>query len=82
MKVQTGASCGSVTRKDNPPKAPSRAFQMTSEEAKATADVVSGTFPVNSLPAHILFDSGIDRSFIRIPFANTFLRLLLSYLMP
>ena len=36
----TGASNRSVVKKDNPPKAPSRAFQMSVEEARETADVV------------------------------------------
>ena len=60
----TGASSGSVVKKDNPPKAPSRAFQMSVEEARETADVVSGTFLVNYLHARVLFDSGADRSFV------------------
>ncbi|KAI3757372.1 hypothetical protein L6452_04909 [Arctium lappa] len=56
---------GSVpARKENPPKVPGRAFQMTAEEARASADVVSGTFLINSVPARILFDTGASFSFV------------------
>ncbi|KAI3678392.1 hypothetical protein L6452_37682 [Arctium lappa] len=51
-------------RKENPPKVPGRAFQMTAEEARASADVVSGTFLINSIPARILFDTGASFSFV------------------
>ncbi|KAI3669693.1 hypothetical protein L6452_41033 [Arctium lappa] len=51
-------------RKDNPPRVPGRAFQMTVDEAKASADVVSRTFLINSVPARILFDSGASFSFV------------------
>ena len=44
MAGPTGASSGSVVKKDIPPRAPSRAFQMSTEEAREKADVVSGTF--------------------------------------
>ena len=60
----TEASSGSIVKKDIPSKAPSRAFQMSTEEERETADVVSGTFLVNSLHACVLFDSGADRSFV------------------
>ena len=45
-----------------------RAFTMTTEEARALPDVVSGTFLVNDIPARILFDSGASRSFISMKF--------------
>ena len=64
MAGLTGASRGSAVKKDIPSKAPSRAFQMSTEEERETADVVSGTFLVNSLHARVLFDSGVDRSFV------------------
>ncbi|KAD2805474.1 hypothetical protein E3N88_38851 [Mikania micrantha] len=47
-----------------------RAFQITAEEAKITPDVVTGIFLINSIPAHILFDSGASRSFICVEFAK------------
>ncbi|XP_024971911.1 uncharacterized protein LOC112510795 [Cynara cardunculus var. scolymus] len=55
---------GSQTRKENTPRAAGRAFQMTAKEAIASTDVVSGTFLVNSVPAHVLFDSGASCSFV------------------
>ncbi|KAI3718153.1 hypothetical protein L6452_19006 [Arctium lappa] len=56
---------GSVpARKENPPKVQSRAFRMTAEEARASANVVSGTFLINSVPARILFDTGASFSFV------------------
>ncbi|KAI3702759.1 hypothetical protein L6452_28511 [Arctium lappa] len=63
-----GSSFGSTTRVEQPSRAPSRAFWMTTEEAKETIDVVSGTFLVNSLSARVLFDSGATCSFV----SNTF----------
>ncbi|KAI3759605.1 hypothetical protein L6452_07536 [Arctium lappa] len=50
--------------KENPPKVPGRAFQMTAEEARASTDVVSGIFLINSVPARILFDTGASFSFV------------------
>ncbi|KAI3728320.1 hypothetical protein L6452_16954 [Arctium lappa] len=55
-------------RKENPPRVPGRAFQMTANEAKSSADVVSGTFLLNSVPARVLFDSGASFSFISVAF--------------
>ncbi|KAI3706944.1 hypothetical protein L6452_25043 [Arctium lappa] len=51
-------------RKENPPRVPGRAFQMTADEARASTDVVSGTFLINSVPARILFDTGASFSFV------------------
>ncbi|KAI3706396.1 hypothetical protein L6452_24108 [Arctium lappa] len=51
-------------RKENPPKVPGRAFQMTAEEARTSTDVVLGTFFINSVPARILFDTGASFSFV------------------
>ncbi|KAI3702028.1 hypothetical protein L6452_27622 [Arctium lappa] len=45
---------------------------MTTEEAKETADVVSGTFLVNSLPARVLFDSGATCLFVSDIFCKSF----------
>ena len=55
---------GSLGKKIDVPKVRGRAFQMTVEEAKAEPDVVTGTFPVNSLPALVLFDTGATKSFV------------------
>ncbi|KAI3706790.1 hypothetical protein L6452_24761 [Arctium lappa] len=67
-----GNSVGLTTRVEQPPSAPSRAFRMSTKEAKETADVVSGTFLVNSLPSRVLFDSGATCSFVSDTFYKRF----------
>ncbi|KAL7594215.1 hypothetical protein Lser_V15G28366 [Lactuca serriola] len=52
------------------PKPKARAFQITLEATKDEADVASGTFLVNKLPAQILFDSGANYSFISHEFGR------------
>ncbi|KAI3685880.1 hypothetical protein L6452_35141 [Arctium lappa] len=51
-------------KKVDTPKATGRAFQMTTEEAKASTDLVSGTFLLNFVPTRVLFDSGASFSFV------------------
>ncbi|XP_066164336.1 uncharacterized protein [Oryza sativa Japonica Group] len=48
-----------------------RANHVSAEEAQAAPEVVLGTFPVNSYPATVLFDSGASHSFISKRFAGT-----------
>ncbi|KAI3757722.1 hypothetical protein L6452_05265 [Arctium lappa] len=67
-----GNSVGSTARVEQPSRAPSPYFRMTTEEAKEIADVVSGTFLVNSLPARVLFDSGAMCSFVSDTFYKQF----------
>nr|AAQ56440.1 putative polyprotein [Oryza sativa Japonica Group]AAQ56491.1 putative polyprotein [Oryza sativa Japonica Group] len=43
----------------------------SAEEAQAAPEVVLGTFPVNSFPATVLFDSGASHSFISKRIAGT-----------
>ncbi|KAI3514654.1 hypothetical protein L1887_13250 [Cichorium endivia] len=52
------------------PRTRGRAFQMTEEEAREKANVVSGIFLVNSLPASMLFDSGATYSHVSPNFAK------------
>jgi len=63
---------GSSGKKSDAPKIRGRAFQMTVEEAKAEPDVVTGTFPVNSLPTLVLFDTGATKSFVSLSFCKIF----------
>ena len=56
------------------PVVKSRAFQMTVEEARATPDVVRGSFLVNDISATILFDSGATRSFVSLALSKRFSR--------
>jgi hypothetical protein len=37
---------------------------MNVEEAQEATNVVLGMFPVNSVPARVLFDSGASHSFV------------------
>ena len=37
---------------------------VTAEEAQEAPDMVMGMFPVNSVPAAVLFDSGASHSFV------------------
>ncbi|XP_057250708.1 uncharacterized protein LOC130591411 [Beta vulgaris subsp. vulgaris] len=58
----------------NPPRGPpqaGRVFMMQREEAEADDTVITGTFPVNSIPAYVLFDSGASHSFISTSFAKS-----------
>ncbi|KAJ9557274.1 hypothetical protein OSB04_011888 [Centaurea solstitialis] len=54
----------STGKKIETPRTRARVFQLTAEEAKEEPDVVTGTFPVNSVPALVLFDSGASKSFV------------------
>ncbi|KAI3715025.1 hypothetical protein L6452_21990 [Arctium lappa] len=69
-KWKTGST---QEKKENPPRVPGRAFQMTAEETKASADVVSGMFLLNSVPARVLFDSGTSFSFVSNAFCHKLL---------
>jgi hypothetical protein len=42
----------------------SRVHNMTVEQAQDASGVVLGTFPIDSVPATVLFDSGATHSFI------------------
>jgi hypothetical protein len=48
----------------NQPHPQGRLNHMNVEEAQEATDVVLGMFPVNSVPARVLFDSGASHSFI------------------
>ena len=63
---------GSSGKKSDTSKVRGRAFQMTVEEAKAKPDAMTGTFPVNSLPALVLFDTGATKSFVSLSFCKSF----------
>ena len=59
-----------MARPNVPPSIKARAFQMTMEAAGDEANVASGTFLVNGLPANILFDSGANYYFISHKFGG------------
>ncbi|KAI3769532.1 hypothetical protein L6452_00638 [Arctium lappa] len=68
-KLKTDRSGG---KKTEPSRSTGRDFQMSSKEAKASTDVVSGTFLLNSMPTRVLFDSGASFSFISDTFCQKF----------
>ncbi|KAI3672436.1 hypothetical protein L6452_38524 [Arctium lappa] len=60
-------------KKVEPARARARDFNMTAEEAVETPDVVTGTFPIDSIFAKVLFDSGANRSFVSPNFVHKLL---------
>ncbi|TLX69919.1 hypothetical protein E9993_22690, partial [Labilibacter sediminis] len=61
---------GSFVKKEGVPRAVGRAYNITPDEARDDPKVVTGTFLVNSHPAHVLFDSGASDSFVSLRFAS------------
>ncbi|KAI3756963.1 hypothetical protein L6452_04495 [Arctium lappa] len=60
-------------RKVEPARARARAFNITAEETVETPNVVTGTFPIDSIFAKVLFDSGANRSFVSPNFVHKLL---------
>nr|XP_051211363.1 uncharacterized protein LOC127328831 [Lolium perenne] len=54
------------------PAGPARGHlnHVNAEEAQEAPDIVLGTFPVNSVPSTVLFDSGASHSFVTKPFVK------------
>ncbi|KAI3685832.1 hypothetical protein L6452_35092 [Arctium lappa] len=67
------AGCSKCGKKNHTTRECSLRGAMTTEEAKETADVVSGTFLVKSMPACVLFDSGATCSFVSNAFCKQFI---------
>ncbi|XP_076894736.1 uncharacterized protein LOC143547122 [Bidens hawaiensis] len=42
---------------------------MNVNQAQSSSDVVNGTFSINNYSASVLFDTGVDKSFISLEFA-------------
>nr|AAX95377.1 Retrotransposon gag protein, putative [Oryza sativa Japonica Group]AAX96106.1 retrotransposon protein, putative, Ty3-gypsy sub-class [Oryza sativa Japonica Group]ABA92905.1 retrotransposon protein, putative, Ty3-gypsy subclass [Oryza sativa Japonica Group] len=57
-------------RRAGPRFAQARANHASAEEAQAAPEVVLGTFPINSIPTTVLFDSGATHSFISKKFVG------------
>ncbi|GJT56404.1 putative ribonuclease H-like domain-containing protein [Tanacetum coccineum] len=71
---QGGSSSKKFKSNETYPRPPSHVYQMmTTKEAKEAHDVVTCTFFVNLLLAHVLFDSGSDRSFVSELFSRNFI---------
>ncbi|XP_035834327.1 uncharacterized protein LOC118482773 [Helianthus annuus] len=58
-------------KKEDAAKAKGRMFQISTEEARAHPNVVSGIFMINSIPTYVLFDTGASRSFISSKIAHS-----------
>ncbi|PKU70170.1 RNA-directed DNA polymerase [Dendrobium catenatum] len=52
------------TSSDADRSAPARVFTLSSQDAKDSSDVVTGTLNISDLSARVLFDSGASHSFI------------------
>ncbi|GJT58066.1 uncharacterized protein Tco_0993120 [Tanacetum coccineum] len=61
-----------ATAKKDASKATSRAFKMTTEEARQSDELIFETFLINSMPAKVLFDSGASRSIVSSAFCTKF----------
>nr|CAH67706.1 H0512B01.1 [Oryza sativa] len=59
-----------VPNNSNVPAPKARVNHVAAAEAQNAPDVVLGTFPVNSIPATVLFDSGATHSFLSKSFAS------------
>ena len=53
-----------------PNAARGRLNYVQAKKAQEAADVILGTFSVNSVPAQVLFDSGASHSFVAQPFVE------------
>nr|CAH66282.1 OSIGBa0116O04.4 [Oryza sativa] len=60
----------SAPNNSNVPAPKARVNHVAAAEAQNAPDVVLGTFPVNSIPATVLFDSGATHSFLSKSFAS------------
>nr|XP_051197456.1 uncharacterized protein LOC127310866 [Lolium perenne] len=73
-KPNQGQARTAAGRNQNQKKSagPSRGHlnHVNAEEAQEALDIVLGTFPVNSVPSTVLFDSGASHSFVTKPFAR------------
>ena len=70
-ECKTGGPTTSKQSGNTPIKAPTaRTFNMTVGEAIRDAEVIAGTLSLNSINAHVLFDSGATKSFVSRDFAS------------
>ncbi|XP_023743042.1 uncharacterized protein LOC111891204 [Lactuca sativa] len=54
------------------PVAKRRSFQLTAEEARASPDVVTGSFLANNISPMVLFDLGVTKSFVSLALGKQF----------
>ena len=65
-----GAPGGKPAQRRQGNMARGRLNHVNAEDALEAPDIVLGTFPVNSVPATVLFDSGASHSFVTEPFVK------------
>ncbi len=59
-----------VQNNSNAPTSKAHVNHVAVAEAQGATDVILGMFPVNSVPATVLFDSGATHSFLSMSFAG------------
>ncbi|GJW33651.1 retrotransposon protein, putative, ty3-gypsy subclass [Tanacetum coccineum] len=64
------------------PNPKARVYMMAAEEDKVVHDVVTGTILVNSMPARVLYDSGVSVSFVSHEFSKNLTTPLNKLLFP
>ncbi|KAI3797109.1 hypothetical protein L1987_39801 [Smallanthus sonchifolius] len=60
----------STEKKDERPRAKTRAYALTQDQARVDPDVVSGTFIFDHTYVSVIFDSGASKSFISTTFCK------------
>jgi hypothetical protein len=64
-KAQVDKGKGTCTSNPN-----TRVFVMGADEARQKDDVITGMFPIKQKYAHVLFDSGANKSFVSSNFMS------------
>jgi hypothetical protein len=68
--IISGTNCPKIARAPAANQGRGRAFVLNANEARQDTNIVTGTFPLNTHYAFVLFDSGADKSFVSIEFAE------------
>ena len=68
VSSQSAVASSGTQGNQRPQRTQTRIFAMTSREAQANPDTVTGTMIVFGTPARILFDTGSSRSFVSTTF--------------
>ena len=69
FQSEVGGSSRTQGAQRSQPRAQTRIFSMTTDEAQANSNIMIGTMFVFSTPIRVLFDFGSSRSFFSITFA-------------
>ncbi|XP_071739192.1 uncharacterized protein [Rutidosis leptorrhynchoides] len=66
MSVGGSSTSSTGQKQKNHPPLEARAFQMSVDTATETNDAITSIFLINSSPASVLFDCGVNRSFMSV----------------